>query len=662
MWRAYILVFIIFSMLQGCSAKTEIYSIATKDAASNLLRKHYVPTRIDDDLSSRFFDSYLNELDENREVFLASDIDEFEQYRYKLDEAIISGDMSPGFNIYDRYQDRLEERYTFIVEELLDRLDDIDFNVDEYLNRERKASPWFRAADEYNDHWRKRFKAEVLSLKMSGLNMSRIRKLLSKRYENRIFYMRKESRDEAFSKYINALTHCYDPHTQYFAPINRKGGRSNETMVGLGLVVKSKNDNIAVVKTVPSGPSDGKLNKGDSILAIGQGDGEMVDVVGMRLEEAVNLMRGARGTKVTLQVRSVEGGLDSLKKVEIIRDRVALQDQAARGDVLNINGYKLGFISLPTFYLDYQAFKNKEKNYKSSSRDVKALLHQFGLEGVDGLVLDLRSNVGGSLSEAISMAGLFIDSGPIAQWKGGTGKVQLLKDEDAGVYYNGPLVVLVNGLSASATEILTGAIQDYGRGVVVGEQTFGTGTLQSLIKLVHGTMKITQAKVYRLNGQSTNQVGVIPDMKLAGSRFSTSLSEEDLGNTIPYDSVPAVDYSYSNDIKRFIPILKRNLDGRLRRNRYYSGLSDRPKWEKDYDKSRVPLNEKVRWNMRSRLKRELDTVNENSRQARLYSLSKYGSEEILEYSNTSGALEDFSLSESSQILIDLIQLQNHGVW
>lgn len=664
MQQAYILVFIIFSTLQGCATKTDIYKVTTMDAANNLLRMHYLPSRIDDELSSRLFDSYLNKLDENREVFLASDIDEFENYRYKLDEAILTGDMSLGFKIYDRYQDRLEGRYTFVIEELLDGLDNFDFNVDEYFNRERKSLPWFSATDEYDEHWRKRFKAEALRIKMSGLSLSRIRELLTKRYENRILSIRKESRDEAFSMYINALAHCYDPHTQYFPPIDtkHKEGHSDEPMVGIGLIVKSNNDDVTVVKTVPSGPSDGKLNKGDTILAIGQGDDEMIDVIGLRLEEAVSLMRGARGTKVVLQVRPAEGGLESFKNIEIIRDSVTLKEQVVRGDLLNINGYKIGFISLPTFYLDYFAFKNKEKNYKSSSRDVKALLYQFGLEGIDGLVLDLRNNSGGSLSEAISMAGLFVGSGSITQVKGSTGRVELLKDEDAEVYYNGPLVILVNGLSASATEILVGAIQDYGRGVIVGEQTFGTGTLQSLKKLFHGTMKITQAKFYRLNGQSTNQVGVIPDMKFSGSSISTSLSEEDLGNTLPYDSIQAVDYSYSNDIKRFIPILKSSLNERLSRNPYYSELTDRREWEKDYDKSRIPLNEKVRWKMRSRLKQELDAVNENRRRARLYSLSQYGNEAILEYSNTSGALEDFLLSESSQILIDLIQLYEHGVW
>ena len=530
--------------------------IASLNVVELLKRHHYNKPPLNDERSLKIYDSYLKLLDPSRSYFTAADIAEFDQWRTQFDDLLKSGDLDPGFIIYKRHLDRLKQRLDFVLAQLDDGVDKLDFSIDESLQTDREKAPWAENSAELDDLWRKRLKDEALRLKIAGKEPKAIQELLLKRYKNQISRLEQTRGEDIFQAYINAFAQTYDPHTNYLSPDNAENFDINMSLSleGIGAVLQNDNDYVKVVRLVPAGPADKskQIVPADKIIGVAQGNGEMVDVIGWRLDEVVKLIRGPEGSVVRLDVIPASNAPNdqTSKVVAITREAVKLEEQAAKKSVLKLqhegHDYKLGVIEVPAFYLDFKAFRAGDPNYTSTTRDVKRLLGELQKEKVDGVVLDLRNNGGGSLQEATELTGLFIDQGPTVLVRNSDGRVDVLNDENTGIFYKGPLTVLVNRLSASASEIFAGAMQDYHRALIIGGQTFGKGTVQTVQPLNHGELKLTLAKFYRVSGQSTQHQGVIPDIEYPAVVDTKEIGESALPEAMPWDSIrpaikPAVD-------------------------------------------------------------------------------------------------------------------------
>ena len=496
--------------------------IASLNVVELLKRHHYNKPPLDDARSAKIYEGYLKMLDPARSYFTAADIAQFDRWQKKFDDLLKSGDLEPGFIIYRTYLQRAEERLDQVDALLAEGVDKIDFSLDESLLVDREKAPWAKNQAELDDLWRKRVKDEVLRLKLAGKDSKDIQSLLQKRYKNQRKRLEQTRGEDVFQAYINAFAQTYDPHTNYLSPDNAENFDINMSLSleGIGAVLQTDNEYVKVVRLVPAGPAEKSklIAPADKIVGVAQGDKEMVDVIGWRLDEVVKLIRGPKGSKVRLEViPAANAPSDQTSKVvTIVREAVKLEEQAAQKSVLKLQhegrDYKLGVIKVPAFYLDFKAYRAQDPNYKSTTRDVKRLLGELKQEKVDGVVIDLRDNGGGSLQEATELTGLFIDQGPTVLVRNSDGRVDVLADEEPGVFYDGPLAVLVDRLSASASEIFAGAMQDYHRALILGGQTFGKGTVQTIQPLNHGELKLTLAKFYRVSGQSTQHQGVLPDI------------------------------------------------------------------------------------------------------------------------------------------------------
>jgi len=516
-------------LLLGCSGVFAQSAVPTVDGEVNILaptarqdsldrmiaellsQHHYRQSPLDDALSSRVLNAYLDSLDFSRSYFLASDIADFAKYRDTLDDALKSGDLQPAYAIFNTYLRRLTER-TARIQTLLKQ--DFRFDVEESLEVERKDAPWAKTSVELDELWRKRLKHEMLTLMLSSKDQTAARDLLSsKRYDNRLRQARQSTSEDVFQGYMNALAQAFDPHTAYFSPRNTENFniQMRLSLEGIGCVLRMEDEQVTVVELVAGGPADlsQQIRPSDKIVAVAQGDKEpWTDVVGWRLDDVVEKIRGPRGTVVRLKVLPGKTGIAAAEKsVRLVRDTIKLEKQAAKSEIKTFRDsggreLRIGVVTIPAFYSDFEAARRGVKDYRSTTRDVRKLLKE--LQGqTDGLVLDLRGNGGGSLQEAVDLTGLFIDIGPVVQVKDVGGEVKVEKDSDRGQAYDGPLAVLVDHASASASEIFAGAIQDYGRGIVIGDPTFGKGTVQTIIDLnrltrakeSQGQLKMTIAKV-----------------------------------------------------------------------------------------------------------------------------------------------------------------------
>ncbi|HEY5647496.1 MAG TPA: S41 family peptidase, partial [Pseudomonadales bacterium] len=477
-----------------------------------LRHNHYLDKPLDDQVSSEIFENYLEMLDGAKVYFLADDVKALEKHRYLLDDALVRGNLDPAFEIFNLYQTRLVERLEFLLEELRAGITDMDFEADESVDIDRENASWPVDVAELDDIWRKRLKAAALGMKLNGKELSEIQNLLTKRYGNRLKQSKQTKSEDAFQLYVNAFASTYDPHTQYFSPRTSQNFNINMSLSleGIGAVLRSEDEYTSVVELVPAGPADksGAIGPSDRIVSVGQGEGgPLIDVVGWRLDDVVELIRGPKGSTVRLEI--IPNASEDHKVISIVRNTVKLEEQAAQKQVLELtrNGQptRIGIISVPTFYVDFKAVQQGDPDYKSTTRDVRRLIEELKTEneGIDGLVIDLRNKGGGSLQEADSLTGLFIKSGPTVQVKAANRRANVYADTDDSVAWDGPMAVLVDRLSASASEIFAGAIQDYGRGIIIGNQTFGKGTVQTLVPLNRGQLKITAAKFYRVSGQST---------------------------------------------------------------------------------------------------------------------------------------------------------------
>ncbi|PMR66959.1 carboxy terminal-processing peptidase [Halomonas heilongjiangensis] len=544
---------------------TEAQRQAAVEVAESLRYGHYDDVSLDNAWSRRAFERYLDILDGQRAYLLREDVEAFRDLEDTMDDALFDGDLDRVFAFYRRHHERTESR----LEWLLARLDEdttFRFDTDLRLELEREDAAWADSQAELDELWIKRLKNAALTQVISGQDDDQVVSNLRQRYEGQLSRVRQTDPEDVFGLFMAAVTSSIDPHSEYLSP---RQGESFDiqmrlSLEGIGALLQADGEYVKISSLVPGGPADraGVLEPADRIIAVGQEDEEeMVNVVGMRLDNVVDLIRGPKGSVVRLDVVPAQAvDMTRSKVVEITRDTVSLEDQAAKGEVIEIERddgvHRIGAIKIPTFYVDFDAWQAGEEDYRSTTRDVAREIERLKGEGVEGIVLDLRNNGGGALQEANSLIGLFIDRGPTVQVRDARGRISLYGDTETGTVYDGPLGVLVNRLSASASEIFAGAIQDYGRGLVVGNSTFGKGTVQTLNELSHGQIKLTRAKFYRISGESTQHRGVEPDIIFPSLVDPEMIGESALDNALEWDTVRAVQYRTYGEPWQFLETLK----------------------------------------------------------------------------------------------------------
>ncbi|WAH60268.1 carboxy terminal-processing peptidase [Pseudomonas silvicola] len=647
--------------------------IASLNIVELLKRHHYSKPPLDDKRSVIIYDSYLKLLDPSRSYFLASDITEFDKWKTQFDDFLKSGDLDPGFTIYKRYLDRVKARLDFALAELAKGVDKMDFTGHETLLVDRKDAPWITTEADLDNLWRKRVMDEVLRMKIAGKDNKQIQDTLTKRYKNQLARLDQTRSEDIFQAYINTFAQSYDPHTNYLSPDSAENFDINMSLSleGIGAVLQSDNDQVKVVRLVPAGPADKtkQIAPSDKIIGVAQGDKEMVDVVGWRLDEVVKLIRGAKGSVVRLEVipHTNAPNDQTSKIVSITREAVKLEEQAAKKSILHLteNGkdYKLGVIDIPAFYLDFKAFRAGDPDYKSTTRDVKKLLTELQAEKVDGVVIDLRNNGGGSLQEATELTSLFIEKGPTVLVRNADGRVDVLEDENPGAFYKGPMALLVNRLSASASEIFAGAMQDYHRALIIGGQTFGKGTVQTIQPLNHGELKLTLAKFYRVSGQSTQHQGVLPDVAFPSIIDTKEIGESALPEAMPWDTIKPSIKPTTDPFKPFIAQLKADHDARTDKDAEFIYIRDRLALaEKLMNEKTVSLNEAERRAQHADIEAKQLALENARRKAKgeapLKEMKKEDEDALAAEPDKTKPEDDAYLAETGRILLDYLKLNS----
>jgi carboxyl-terminal processing protease len=580
-------------------------------AAEILSRYHYRPVALDDALSTKMFDQYLKALDAEKLYFLQSDIDHLGVDRTRLDDAILTEDLRAPFDIFNLYERRLAERMTYSRSLLRSGF---DFERDETLQIDRKDQPWPATEAQLHELWRKTVKNDWLRLKLAGQDGPQISKVLDKRYDSASKRIGKINSADAFQAFMNAYTTAIDPHTNYLGPRAAEdfGIAMRLSLVGIGAVLTDIDGYATIRELVAGGPASlsGQLKVGDRIVGVAQGAGGAVeDVVGWRLDDTVALIRGAVDSTVRLDILPVDKGPDATNKtVVLIRNTITMQDLAAKAKVYSVTQGEskrlVGVISLPSFYEDLDAARKGDKDYRSATRDVAGLVATLKAQKVDGLLVDLRDNGGGSLREAVTLTGLFVGKVPVVQTRSAKGDITVGRNVDTGVAWDGPLGVLINRSSASASEIFAAAIQDYGRGVIIGEPSFGKGTVQTVASLdqfarnpkpTYGELKMTIAQFFRVNGGTTQLRGVTPDIGFPPTRDDAQFGEASFGNALPWTRIEPADYAPVGDLKAQMPVLLAWHERRVQRDPgFQSLLEDLARVQDLRKKNMISLNEVVR--------------------------------------------------------------------
>jgi carboxyl-terminal processing protease len=656
---------------QKVFAPTPVHLKTSKEIINSLKQRHYLKIPIDDQLSAKFLSRYLDELDPNHIYFLASDIKEFEsEFRFKLDDTLKKTDLAPAFKIYNRYQKRVSERLSYLISRLEQGLEDMDFTIAEELRVDRKNIPWPSTEFERQELWRKQLKSNVLSLKLADKSIDEIEEILLRRFKNQLKRVEQNSSDDVFQSYMNGLTLSFDPHTQYFSPRKTENFNINMSLSleGIGAVLQMEEEFTKVLRLISGGPAEKSklLKPADRIVGVGQGKhGEIIDVVGWRLDEVVEKIRGPKGTLVRLEIIPADAEDEHQTKViSIVRDKVRLEEQAAKKKIIEVERdnqkYKFGIIDIPTFYADFKGMHAGNPEYKSTTRDVRKLLNELKEEGVQGIIIDLRDNGGGSLQEANSLTGLFIGLGPTVQVRNDKGRIEVIRDHNPELVYTGPLVVLVNRLSASASEIFAGAIQDYNRGIVIGEQTFGKGTVQSLLPLNVGQLKATTAKYYRISGKSTQNKGIIPDLQYPSLYLTKDLGESSLPDALAWDKINSIPYQTYYQLANHMQWLQDRHAARIRMSMDYQYLLDRRQRNEEMsNKDIVSLSEAARKKERDEAdKWRLELENKLRLSKGKPPLEKISDLNIEETRAPHGSIKDDDplLKEAGEVLVDFIDL------
>ena len=634
-------------------------------------KSHYEQASVDDDLSSLVLDRYVKALDNNRMYFLETDVAAFEQYRYQLDDMVRSEPLDPVFEMFDVYRTRVRERLNFA---LLQLESEPDFSVDEEYLFDREELPWAASTAELDEIWRKRVKNDALGLTLADKDWEETQEILNKRYTRFLKRMDQAKSDDVFETFMNAFAHTLDPHSSYLSPRNSEEYRIQMSLsyFGIGASLQIEDDYVMVINIIPGGPAaiDGLLQPKDKITAVAQGeDGELVDVIGWRLDDVVQMIRGPADTVVRLQIMTA-GALPGAEEkiISVTRNQVKLEEQAAKSEIITMprdgRDWSIGVIEVPSFYRDYRALSNGDKDYTSTTKDVKRLIGELEEQGIDGLIIDLRNNGGGHLTEATALSGLFIDNGPVVQLRNSTGRISRLDDPDPvpRVAYNGPMGVLVNRYSASASEIFAAAIQDYARGVIIGQQTFGKGTVQNLYSLDQyvrnpedeglGQLTLTIGKYYRVTGESTQHRGVDPDISLPSHIDADVVGESVRESALPWDTIRTTKFRAGDPLENTITTLTASHISRSKDDPDFQYLVDgirdieeiraRKTVALNIDKRRVEREE----SMARRLERE------NDRRAALQ-LEPLASMEELEDAEA----PDVQLDQAADIVTDLAEIR-----
>jgi len=599
--------------------------------ASRVLGKlHYKAVPLDDAMSEKIFDRYFKSLDSEKLFFTQADVDQYAIVRTRLDDAINGENLSVPFAIFNLYQQRLTERIAYARE--LVKNGKFEFNSDESYQYDREKAEWTKNDAEVKDLWRKRVKNEWLRLKLAGKDDKGIRETLDKRYENYLMPSRKPTNEDVFQIFMNAYAMSIEPHTNYLGPRAAENFdiAMRLSLEGIGCVLQSRDDYTVVREVVPGSPAglSGKIKVGDKIVAVAKDEKTpLTEVMGWRLDDVVALIRGPKDSTVKLEIIPADVGPDGKHAfVSLVRQKISMEEQSAKKTIYEVKDgtakRRVGVISLPTFYQDFEARRKNEKDFKSATRDVARLLAELKKDKVDNVLIDLRNNGGGSLNEAVELTGLFIDKGPVVQQRTADNKVEVESDTNAGMAWDGPMGVLINRGSASASEIFAAAIQDYGRGIIIGEPSFGKGTVQTLFgldrfsqseKVKYGELKFTVAQFFRINGGTTQLRGVTPDIKLPTMSDADSFGESSYDNALPWTSIKPAIYIPAGELKEIVPMLDKRHDARVAKDKDFQYLAeDIALVKKQRKENSISLNETVR-----RKEREQQEARAKLREARL---------------------------------------------
>ena len=599
--------------------------------AKLLTTYHYRKVRLNDSLSSVVWDNYLKEVDNNKTYLLASDVAAFEKYRYQIDDALVNGDLTAAYDLYNVFRRRYQERADFIKQEVKKPF---VFTADESFNTNREKAAWPKSVEEQNDLWRKILKNQALELKLGNRKDSAVAATMNQRYTNLDKAINRIKSADVFQLYMNSFAEALDPHTNYLSPRNADlfTQEMSQSLEGIGAMLQEDGDYIKITNVLPGGPAfkSNLLKTNDKIAGVAQGDNSsMVNTMNWQVDEVVKLIKGPKGTVVRLQVISPNALASAPpKEVRLVREKIKLEEQRAKKEVIEVtdNGkaFKIGVINVPMFYRDFEGARKREEGFSSTTSDVKRFVEELKVDKVDGIVIDLRDNGGGSLTEAIDMTGLFIPKGPVVQVKESTGETEVYADKDGGsVIYDGPMAVLVNRFSASASEIFAAAIQDYKRGIIVGGQTFGKGTVQTLIDLNQwlpkepekvGQVKMTIQKFYRINGSSTQHKGVTPDIELPSAFSAEEYGESSQPSALPWDQIGSTRYDLSHSLNdKIMGRLRDRFDQRLKSDPELRQLAqDLTEFKKAKGNTTVSLQESKRRKEREEAERKRMAANKVS--------------------------------------------------
>ncbi|WP_338872540.1 carboxy terminal-processing peptidase [Spirosoma sp. SC4-14] len=574
------------NVAQSSDPADELKPTVSQEKVESLVAKllttyHYRKVRLNDSLSSVVWDNYLKEVDNSKTYLLASDVAAFEKYRYQIDDALVNGDLTAAYDLYNVFRKRYQERSDFIKAQLKKPF---SFTADETFNTDREKAAWPKTIEEQNELWRKILKNQELELRLGNRKDSAVVALMSQRYANLDKAINRMKSADVFQMYMNSFAEALDPHTNYLSPSNadRFNQEMSQSLEGIGAMLREDGDYIRVTDVLPGGPAfkSKLLNKDDKIAGVAQGDnGAMVNTMNWQVDDVVKLIKGPKGTVVRLQIISPNALAGAPpKEIRLVREKIKLEEQRAKKEVIELtdNGrpFRIGVINIPMFYRDFEGARKREEGFSSTTSDVKKFVEELKGEKVDGIVIDLRDNGGGSLTEAINLTGLFIPKGPVVQVRESTGETEVYTDPDPSVTYDGPMAVLVNRFSASASEIFAAAIQDYKRGIIVGGQTFGKGTVQTLIDLNQwlpkepekvGQVKMTIQKFYRINGSSTQHKGVTPDIELPSAFSAEEYGESSQPSALPWDHIGSTRYEQSHALDdKILSRLRERFEQRLK--------------------------------------------------------------------------------------------------
>ena len=651
----------------GAIAPTDAQRATARKIGRILEEAHYSHAPIDHRMSDIVFQRYLEFLDPQRSYLLASDVNEFSTYRYQFDDMIRTGSIDPAYLMFARFQQRNRERMQYALSLLRT---EPDWTVDESYEFERTHTPWPGDQAQMDDLWRRRVKNDALSLLLTGKQWPDAAEILRKRYERVLKRIDQVTSEDVFENLMNAYARAFDPHSSYFSPRSSEEYRIQMSLNydGIGASLQVVDDYVTIMNIIDGGPAAvaGTLKTNDRITGVGQGhEGAFTDVIGWRLDDVVQLIRGKAGTSVRLQVLPGGAAPGSAEKVlEFVRNKITLEAQAAHKEVKTVarNGrtYRIGVITVPGFYQDIAAQNAGDENYRSTTRDVARLLRELKTENIDGLVLDLRGDGGGYLPEATALTGLFINHGPVVQLRDTSGRLEVLDDPESAPAYEGPLAVLVDRMSASASEIFAGAIQDYHRGLIIGQTTFGKGTVQNLVPLdrwskepVNGQLTVTIGKFYRVTGESTQHRGVEPDIPLASVLDTKEVGESALESSLPWDRIAGVPFKTSTvaAAEPSVALLASAEDTRAQHDPDYRWLvSDIAAIDNLREQHSVSLNLKVRRDERAREDKERLERENNRRAAKNLPPLKT----IAELDKAKDGQPDVMLDQAAQIMTDVV--------